>query len=544
MEKRSVIIKRLQENFSFWRKDKNYYETLINKDITNYKIALKVVVNEFKNSYKILEMSWFIELLSGNNLLNKLSFILNKLRKYNIVIDFDYLNKLLKKYSQLDAIFSNLFNGKDVTYDYLVSLTDDEDVINFLILYTSIKGIYKDELKELDKSIYSSDSMSYYLKEINQIPMLAKEEVINCFKKMEEIKGKLKNNSDELLEKEYNYYRDILIEANLRLVVSIAKRYMGRGLDLLDLIQEGNNGLIKAVLKYDYHLGYNFSTYATWWIRQSILSATYKLGRTIKIPNYLYDDINKVNTARYRLSMNDDEMDIKSIAKEAKLSVKKVEKIVNLPYVTASLDDKLCTDDYDDLTLGDCLASKDNTENFVIDNMLGECLNEIISRILTDKEEFIIRMRFGLVNQEVNNPLFTSSHTLKEIGDVCGLSHESVRVTLSKSLKKLNNAKAKKYLDGYIEDIIGYNRIYLKEILGATEEEMNYLLTNIDHDSKYYNVLIKYFGKSFKLPRNTDVAIPRLDYANLSYGIRKLHELLDGYRVSKGTLKRKLVIIK
>ena len=542
MEKRSVIIKRLQENFSFWKNDLNYYNTLINESIIDYNMALRIVINEFKKDFEILEMSWFIELLSGNNLLNKLSFILNKLRKYNIVIDFDYLNKLLKKYSQLDAIFSNLFNGKDVTYDYLVSLTDDEDVINFLILYTSIKGIYKDELKELDKSIYSSDSMSYYLKEINQIPMLAKEEVINCFKKMEEIKGKLKNNSDELLEKEYNYYRDILIEANLRLVVSIAKRYMGRGLDLLDLIQEGNNGLIKAVLKYDYHLGYNFSTYATWWIRQSILSATYKLGRTIKIPNYLYDDINKVNTARYRLSMNDDEMDIKSIAKEAKLSVKKVEKIVNLPYVTASLDDKLCTDDYDDLTLGDCLASKDNTENFVIDNMLGECLNEIISRILTDKEEFIIRMRFGLVNQEVNNPLFTSSHTLKEIGDVCGLSHESIRDTLTKSLKKLNNVKTKNYLQGYIEDIIGFKRIYLKEILVATEEEMKYLLDNVDYNSKYCSILIKYFGHSFNLPRNSDVPLTRLDYANLSYGIKKLQEKLKEYRNNKKCILKRAII--
>ena len=542
MEKRSVIIKRLQENFSFWKNDLNYYNTLINESIIDYNMALRIVINEFKKDFEILEMSWFIELLSGNNLLNKLSFILNKLRKYNIVIDFDYLNKLLKKYSQLDAIFSNLFNGKDVTYDYLVSLTDDEDVINFLILYTSIKGIYKDELKELDKSIYSSDSMSYYLKEINQIPMLAKEEVINCFKKMEEIKGKLKNNSDELLEKEYNYYRDILIEANLRLVVSIAKRYMGRGLDLLDLIQEGNNGLIKAVLKYDYHLGYNFSTYATWWIRQSILSATYKLGRTIKIPNYLYDDINKVNTARYRLSMNDDEMDIKSIAKEAKLSVKKVEKIVNLPYVTASLDDKLCTDDYDDLTLGDCLASKDNTENFVIDNMLGECLNEIISRILTDKEEFIIRMRFGLVNQEVNNPLFTSSHTLKEIGDVCGLSHESIRDTLTKSLKKLNNVKTKNYLQGYIEDIIGFKRIYLKEILVATEEEMKYLLDNVDYNSKYCSILIKYFGHSFNLPRNSDVPLTRLDYANLSYGIKKLQEMLEEYRNNKKCILKRAII--
>ena len=145
MVSRSEIIKKLQENFSFWRKDKKYFESLVNIDVTDYKTALHIVINEFKKSYNNLEMSWFIELLKGNNLLNNLSFILNELVKYNIVIDFDYLNNLLKKYPELDIILSNLFNKLEVTYDYLVSLVDDEEVINFLILYTSIKGIYKEE---------------------------------------------------------------------------------------------------------------------------------------------------------------------------------------------------------------------------------------------------------------------------------------------------------------------------------------------------------------------------------------------------------------
>ena len=240
MVSRSEIIKKLQENFSFWRKDKKYFESLVNIDVTDYKTALHIVINEFKKSYNNLEISWFIELLKSNNLLNNLSFILNELVKYNIVIDFDYLNNLLKKYPELDIILSNLFNKLEVTYDYLVSLVDDEEVINFLILYTSIKGIYKEELLEYtdkDNNFYSSDSVALYLNEIHQIPMLSYEETIDYFKKTEEIQELLEQTKNveekSKLEKKYKFYRDTILEANLRLVVSVAKKYIGRGLDYL-----------------------------------------------------------------------------------------------------------------------------------------------------------------------------------------------------------------------------------------------------------------------------------------------------------------------
>ena len=517
--KRREIIKLLNKKFFFYKV--NYKELQFDDFKTGYNIIKERVVTDWEN----LNIDWFVAYVTkDDDILSNLCKIVMSLNELGVVMNLNILKDILLKYPILDSLLSSLFKNKEVTSEDIVNISTNDVIREILFSYVTIKGIYKEE--ESNRSI------------------LSKEEIIKYFSIIEEINFALSKDipieKRKELEKRYDYYRNLIITSNLPLVSSIADAYIGRGLELADLVQEGSIGLMKAFERYDYHLDYCFSTYATWWIRQAITNAIYRLGRPIRIPTYLYEDINRVTIARNNLVMNKGSVDIPSIATASKLSVNKVENIINLPQVTASLDDSLLEED-DDIILGGCFASEEDTEKIVIDSMLSDYLNEVISKRLNDREEFIVRMRFGFADNANDNPLFTSSHTLKEIGTVCGLSHESVRVILSRSLKKLNNDKTKKYLEGYIEDIVGYNRVYLKEILGATEDEMTYIQENIDYDSKYYSILAKYYGPTFRLPRNADAVIPRLDYANLSYGMKKLQELLDGYRSSNKMRKRVIV---
>lgn len=517
--KRREIIKLLNKKFFFYKV--NYKELQFDDFKTGYNIIKERVVTDWEN----LNIDWFVAYVTkDDDILSNLCKIVMSLNELGVVMNLNILKDILLKYPILDSLLSSLFKNKEVTSEDIVNISTNDVIREILFSYVTIKGMYKEE--ESNRSILSKEEIIKYFSIIEEINFALSKDI-----PIEKIKE---------LEKRYDYYRNLIITSNLPLVSSIADAYIGRGLELADLVQEGSIGLMKAFERYDYHLDYCFSTYATWWIRQAITNAIYRLGRPIRIPTYLYEDINRVTTARNNLVMNKGSVDIPSIAKASKLSVNKVENIINLPQVTASLDDNLFEED-DDIILGGCFASEEDTEKIVIDSMLSDYLNEVISKRLNDREEFIVRMRFGFADNANDNPLFTSSHTLKEIGTVCGLSHESVRVILSRSLKKLNNDKTKKYLEGYIEDIVGYNRVYLKEILGATEDEMTYIQENIDYDSKYYSILAKYYGPTFRLPRNADAVIPRLDYANLSYGMKKLQELLDGYRSSNRMRKRVIV---
>lgn len=540
MVSRSEIIKKLQENFSFWRKDKKYFESLVNIDVTDYKTALHIVINEFKKSYNNLEMSWFIELLKSNNLLNNLSFILNELVKYNIVIDFDYLNNLLKKYPELDIILSNLFNKLEVTYDYLVSLVDDEEVINFLILYTSIKGIYKEELLEYtdkDNNFYSSDSVALYLNEIHQIPMLSYEETIDYFKKTEEIQELLEQTKNveekSKLEKKYKFYRDTILEANLRLVVSVAKKYIGRGLDYLDLIQEGNDGLFKAFEKYDYHLGYTFSTYATHWIRQAITRAIMNQARTIRVPVHTGEVIYKVSRIKNKLENElGREISNSELAKELGMSEKKVSNYLTVSNVSVSLDATIFYADKesDRTKMSNFITSDDNLEENVLKEFLPEYLNEILSKYLTKREEEIIRMRYGIQRPGQFNVLYDGGHTLEEVGKYFMLTRERIRQIEVRALKKLLKSKAKEKLKDYYVDnqvdettksnsrvVISKNGkksvVYLKDKLNCDIDVIRLLALNILKDDNM-SILFKYFGSGLT-GRINELNIPSGDYQTL-----------------------------
>lgn len=467
MLSRTDIIKRLQRSFSFYKKDRNYFESLIGLDIINLNTAYSLVLNHLKQDYNNLEMAWFIEQLQNKKrtLIKNLSYIINALYKFDIMFDINYLASLLKKYPELDEILSELFDGKDkINYDYLSKLVDKEEVINFLTSYTIVKGIYVDDIEEKiedipDKSeYYTTDSIRTYLREIGEYPILSYDEIVDYFQKIEEIKEKLVTNLSEeerkKLDKKYKFYRDNIITSNLRLVVSVAKKYIGRGLDFLDLIQEGNNGLMKAVEKFDYDKGYRFSTYAIFWIRQAIIKSIANLGNTIKIPLHTMELRNKIFMARKNLESElGRKVSPKEISDATGFDEIVIKNILGLPNVTLSIDAEVFdkNNDKGKTRMDNFLASSENVEDNVIQSMLPSYLNKFLESALNEREEKIIRMRYGIQEPGKYNPLYDREHNLEEISLVVGVTGERVRQIIDRILRKFRNV-AKDKFSGYVND--------------------------------------------------------------------------------------------
>ena len=284
----------------------------------------------------------------------------------------------------------------------------------------------------LDESVYlddiADDSVRLYLREIGKIPLL--------------------NNADELAlahrvvagEKEA---KDKMAEANMRLVVSIAKRYVGRGLDLLDLIQEGNTGLLRAVEKFDPDKGFKFSTYATWWIRQAITRAIADQARTIRIPVHMVETINKLLRTQRRLTQElNREPTNDEIAKEMEIDVEKVEHIMKIKQDISSLDASV-RDDEEDSVLGDFIEDEDTVtpEESATGQLLKEQVKGILNS-LTEREQKILKLRFGLEDGK--------SHTLEEVGQEFAVTRERIRQIEAKALAKLRKHKDSKKLLDYI----------------------------------------------------------------------------------------------
>ena len=258
MVSKNNIKKTLMSEFAFYKNNPAYFETILLQNVTCYKDAFILVLNDLKSDFQNLNVDWFVEKLSNNknNLIKELKDLLEFLGQYNLEIDINYLNSLLKKYPLLDELLNTLFKNRDsVSYDYLVSLTQSEKTIDFLILYATIKGKYSDDLEEIDASFlsdyYTNNSLSMYFLEINEYSMLTHEKTLEIFKNIESLAYSIKECKIEeeknKLKKKYKYYRDMIINANLRLVVSVARRYTGLGVDFLDLIQEGNKGLLVLI---------------------------------------------------------------------------------------------------------------------------------------------------------------------------------------------------------------------------------------------------------------------------------------------------------
>ena len=287
------------------------------------------------------------------------------------------------------------------------------------------------QLEEEYENAKLDDPVRMYLKEIGKIPLLTPEEELEVAKDLV---------SED--EKARDAARKRMSEANLRLVVSIAKRYVGRGMQLLDLIQEGNLGLMKAVEKFDYTKGYKFSTYATWWIRQSITRAIADQARTIRIPVHMVETINKVlRTSHSMVQSLGREPTTQEIAAELHMDVQKVEEILKIAQEPVSLETPIGEED--DSHLGDFIQDDDASQpaEEASYTLLREQLEEVL-KTLTPREEEVLRMRFGLIDGK--------PHTLEEVGKKFDVTRERIRQIESKALRKLRHPSRSKKLRDFL----------------------------------------------------------------------------------------------
>lgn len=277
----------------------------------------------------------------------------------------------------------------------------------------------------------ADDSVRLYLHEIGKIPLLTAEEEIDLALKIREGSQRAK---------------DKMAEANMRLVVSIAKRYTGRGLDFLDLIQEGNTGLLRAVEKFDPDKGFKFSTYATWWIRQAITRAIADQARTIRIPVHMVETINKLLRTQRRMTQQlNREPTMEELSKELEMEPEKIEYIMKIKQDISSLDAAVGRDgEEDDSVLGDFIEDEDTAtpEESATSELLREQITGILNT-LSDREQKIVRMRFGLDGGK--------THTLEEVGQEFAVTRERIRQIEAKALTKLRKHKDSKKLYEYLD---------------------------------------------------------------------------------------------
>ena len=317
----------------------------------------------------------------------------------------------------LDELY-NLFNENNI----VVVSEDDNDVTG-----GTDKTLLDDGV--LTKDLTINDPVRMYLKEIGQIKLLTMDEEL-------ELADRILSGDEEA--------KTILAEANLRLVVSIAKRYVGRGMLFLDLIQEGNIGLMKAVDKFDVTKGYKFSTYATWWIRQAITRAIADQARTIRVPVHMVETINKLARIQRQLTLElNREPSEEELAKKMNVSVEKIRDIYKISQDPVSLETPIGEED--DSHLGDFIKDERNMspEEYATHEMLKDEISEVLLT-LTEREEKVIRLRFGLEDGK--------SRTLEEVGQMFGVTRERIRQIEAKALRKLRHPSRSRKLKDYMSE--------------------------------------------------------------------------------------------
>ena len=325
-------------------------------------------------------------------------------------LDSDSLDDLYNAFHENNIeIISEDFSDED-------DATDDEDMLVI-------------EDVELPKNANINDPVRMYLKEIGKISLLSQDEELKISKRVEE--------GDEEAKR-------LLAESNLRLVVSIAKRYVGRNLSFLDLIQEGNIGLMKAVDKFDASKGYKFSTYATWWIRQAITRAIADQAKTIRVPVHMVETINKLKRIQRQLTLElNREPTEEEIAKKMGTTEEKVREIFKISQDPLSLETPIGEED--DSHLGDFLKDESSMspEEYAINEVLKDEIEEVLCT-LTPREEEVLKLRFGLKGG--------TCHTLEEVGNMFGVTRERIRQIEAKALRKLRHPSRSRKLKDYLSD--------------------------------------------------------------------------------------------
>ncbi len=320
---------------------------------------------------------------------------------------------------ELDAdSLDDLYNALSENGIKIVSENPDDD-----------DNVTANDTETLTKDLTINDPVRMYLKEIGQIKLLTTEEEAEL--------------ADRIVEGD-EQAKATLAEANLRLVVSIAKRYVGRGMLFLDLIQEGNIGLMKAVEKFDVTKGYKFSTYATWWIRQAITRAIADQARTIRVPVHMVETINKLARVERQLTLElNREPTEEELSKKMGTSVEKIRDIYKISQEPVSLETPIGEED--DSHLGDFIPDETNMspEDFAVNELLKDEISEVLLT-LTEREEKVIRLRFGL---EDGRP-----RTLEEVGQLFGVTRERIRQIEAKALRKLRHPSRSRKLKDYLGD--------------------------------------------------------------------------------------------
>ena len=333
-------------------------------------------------------------------------------------IDNDLLDELYNKLLEHNI---TVISGDDVSSNrgnvekVLEEVKDEENLI------------LNDE--EITKDVNINDPVRMYLKEIGRIPLLTPDEELALSERI--------NNNDEDAKR-------ILAESNLRLVVSIAKRYVGRGLLFLDLIQEGNIGLMKAVDKFDSNRGYKFSTYATWWIRQAITRALADQARTIRVPVHMVETINKMVRVQRQLTLElNREPSEEEIAKKMNVSVDKVREVIKISQDPVSLETPIGEED--DSHLGDFIKDESSLspEEYTENEILKEEIDDVLQS-LQQREQEVLRLRFGLKDG--------TCHTLEEVGKKFNVTRERIRQIEAKALRKLRHPSRAKKLRDFMEE--------------------------------------------------------------------------------------------
>ena len=384
----------------------------MNKENENEKVQNKVALNEQKDK-------------KNTNTDEKLNSIIKKAKEKGKITYGELASELDEANSeQIDKVF-------DAFEDMGVSVLKDDDLDLEEPDLDELEAVEDIKVEDIDltsmEGINIDDPVRMYLREIGRIPHLSYDEELELAKKV--LAG------DEAAKQK-------LAESNLRLVVSIAKKYVGRGMLFLDLIQEGNMGLIKAVEKFDYTKGYKFSTYATWWIRQAITRAIADQARTIRIPVHMVETINKlIRTSRHLLQQLGREPTPEEIAAEMEIPVEKVTEIQKIAQDPVSLETPIGEED--DSHLGDFIQDDDSPapQDAAAYTLLREQLEEVM-KTLTPREAKVLKLRFGLEDGK--------SRTLEEVGKEFNVTRERIRQIEAKALRKLRHPSRSKKLKDYM----------------------------------------------------------------------------------------------